>query len=538
MAAAGNLGLLAGLGDAAHEHNQRRLKQEDDVKNAFAGDLQRVMESEDWPEQSRMAAAHARYQLLSGGVKQKDYQKLWQSVHEASGRPGEEAPQVAAARSDLPSLQHMQGTLPAAAPIEPPQAAPVPQNNSLGLLAPSGDNVQGQNVFGPTQGRMGLQAPQPPQQNTVLQPPSFGQAVEAQVGQAQDIVSAAPPPPVVYGPTTRAEKNQQAMDMFKQQLNVQQQAQREQFAFEQAEKDKYAVDKNYVPVPKGSRYVLNPQTGQLTEVPNNGDDTSGETTPEKMLIDAERRKVKAAGGNPDDPAQMESIILGVKRRMSEAGRDPEAIDIRRLALEISDQQHIAQSYNTFQNDIAQFRQEYTGQMKNNTEALNAANADIEFLKAAKIGTDFGAIYKTMRMFDPSSVVREQEFAAGQKIGDWWDANIGNKLQQWSGKGYLTDNSRKEMMVAATKMKEIVAQAQQRLNDRYMPAADASGLPFDQIGFTGLHTYQPGANYRERPLYKSVLEGRPGFSGQKRSAGGPPTASPVLDAINKAFGANK
>lgn len=519
MSALVNLGLLAGAGDAAREHNQRKFQEEQAQKEAFAGDLQRIMESEDWPEQARIAAAHARYEILSGQAKVKDHQKLWQAIREASGRPGAEAPEVAAARSDMPALQNMQKTLPASAPIEAPQPGPAPQNNALGLLAPSSDNEQGQNVFGPTQGAFGLKAPQGQSQNTVLQPPSFGQAVDAQANQAQNIVAAAPPPPMVYGPTTRAEKNQQAMDAFKQQLQMQKAANLEQFEQEAAIKDRYSVDKNWQPVTKGSRVLYNPQTGETKEISMPaGMDTESDMTIEERYVDAELRKIKAAGGNPDDPNQFQGAVERAKARLAASGRNPATAAMMQIAQGGTQAWREFQSQMQLRDDTMKFTTAYEKKMDNAQAARQHVFKLREALATTSIGGDVAAIYSAMRALDPQSVVREQEYKTGATIGSYLD-QIAAKYANFIGTGKLSPGMRQEFIKIADILDRGVAKAEEAINDRFMPRADAMGLDFDQVGFSGKHTYIPGTKRRAAPS----------FGG--RTASGPPGAEDAqFDAL--------
>lgn len=505
------LGLLAGVGDAAGEHNRRRAQQEEAAKAAFAGDLQRIMESEDWPEQARMTAAQARYQLLSGGVKAKDYEKLWNAVHEASGRPGAEAPEVAAARSDMPALQHMQKTLPAAAPIAAPQTGAPVQNNALGLLAPSVANEQGQNVFGPTQETFGLKS-QTPTQNTVLQPPSFGQAVDTQAKQAQNIVSAAPPPPVVYGPTTRAEKNQQAMDAFKEQLRVQQQFGLETFEKEQEIRNRYApttVEKNWQPLAKGSRVLYHPQTGEIRQLDlPDTEDPAADMTIEERYVDAELRKIKAAGGNPDDPNQFQGAVERAKARLAASGRNPDTAAMMSVAQGGTQAWREFQAKMALRQDQAAFTTAYEKKMNDAQAARQHVFKLREALASTSIGGDVAAIYSAMRALDPSSVVREQEYKTGATIGSYLD-QLRAKYANFVGTGKLSPGMRKEFVRIAEILDRGVAQAEQAINDRFMARADALGYDFDQIGFSGKHTYIPGTKRKAAPT----------FGG--RSAAGPP-----------------
>lgn len=103
-------GVLAGLGDAAHEENQRTYQIAADARKGFADQLERIgMDTENWNENARTAAMQARLAVLSNPkAGPKDFNKHWQSVLDASQRPTQEATEQNAAKSAaLPALRSL-----------------------------------------------------------------------------------------------------------------------------------------------------------------------------------------------------------------------------------------------------------------------------------------------------------------------------------------------------------------------------------------------------------------------------------------------
>lgn len=85
----GHAGVLAGLGDAAHEQNVREFQQRADARKAFADQLEKIgMDESNWNEAARTAALQARLSVLANPkAGEKEFQKHWQSVLDASSRP-------------------------------------------------------------------------------------------------------------------------------------------------------------------------------------------------------------------------------------------------------------------------------------------------------------------------------------------------------------------------------------------------------------------------------------------------------------------
>lgn len=472
------LGFLAGVGDAAREHNARQDDDNRKKRDVFADDLRRVMESEDWPEQARMAAAQMRYKLYSDPkIKGKDYEKMWQEVHAASQRPGVPNREAAAAASETPGLQSLNNTLSKGPQSEVPAAAPgaltmgTPQPGSaLDLLRPDGAAPS----FGDT-GALGLQAPQ--QTNNVLAPPTLMERTQQKIAENQTTM-ANNPTPTIAGPYSRAEKNSWAWDQFKQQ----QEAQLDQFRQQEQIRADMRPDKFVIGA--DGAIVLNQQTGEVEK--------TGITKPEKLSNEEQVvQDMLTANNLPNTAANRVAMRERMIQQDAEAHRDPGAGDLRAVT-----------AYNMNENRRAQFDQQtviraealkrdYNSAKFNASLSIRYAQALKACVQQASLGGDLGVIFSAMRMLDPGSVVREQEYRTGQDLGGPWHSFLG-RMNQLRGNGILDETTRQEFNRLADLFVKNASRDYMLINNTYMSMADARGIPAPMVGFSGPSTYRPGS----------------------------------------------
>lgn len=206
------LGVLAGVGDRLRDRNAEESRKAEADRQAFARDLERVMESEDWPEQARLTAAQMRAELYSNRkLKAKDYPKLWENVRNSSGRPVSGAAERNTQRGALPQMEGMLSGL----------------GQMLGASGqmPTGASA-GQLPAGPSGNPEGVaSAPPAPTAPTSLSmlAPGLGVGVEAirrQMAETVRSLGTQAEPVTAYGPWTRGERSQHQMAELKHQLDM------------------------------------------------------------------------------------------------------------------------------------------------------------------------------------------------------------------------------------------------------------------------------------------------------------------------------
>lgn len=484
------LGLLAGLGDAAGKELDRRDRDSQAKRAAFADDLRRIMESEDWPEQARVAAANVRYRLFSDPkVKAKDYEKMWQEVHAASGRPGQQSQEVAAAKSDIPAMQSLRGNL-ATASAGVPQAKP----DGLTMRAPSPLDILGappDPVVG-AQGSQFLNLSPDVQTDNLVAPRNLFGAVGNRLEQNQNIVNAAPPVAAVYGPRTRAEKNMEAMELFKQQQGLQ----NEQYLWQKGVDSAFAKPQESWKFDTKRGVLVNELTGEikvpegLPAAPPSGSGPNGDMTPEELFHDSSLRAAEQAGLNIKDPNTFQNVLGKSKAKWAELSRDPDSDFWKGQS--ITQQQ----DWRRFQSDQAtvrnaeQLKNDYNKSRDQASASIRYAQSLKEAVRQASLGGDLAVIFSAMRALDPGSVVREQEYRVGQSLGGPFYTLLG-KMNQLSGRGILAQKVRNEFDSLADMMIQMANADYQRINDLYMGVADARGIPPSMVGFSGPSTYVQG-----------------------------------------------
>lgn len=219
-------GLLAGAGDIAAQENRDRhqqqlqiLQQEHDDLHTAAGDFEKIMNSDDWPAEARMAAAQARYSILSGTVKPKQVDKLWVGVRQASRRPVVGARERNASRSMLPSIQAMAGAR------SEPGTMPLPAGGAGG-----GTEATAKSPFGESNANdAGGAPPQSSPFGLDFIVPGMSDALRQQATQLQTFLGS-PEQESVEGPYTRGEQSDMAMQQLLRQLQIQNQFRPDKYA--------------------------------------------------------------------------------------------------------------------------------------------------------------------------------------------------------------------------------------------------------------------------------------------------------------------
>lgn len=89
--------------------------------------------------------------------------------------------------------------------------------------------------------------------------------------------------------------------------------------------------------------------------------------------------------------------------------------------------------------------------------------------------DIGRVFMFMKSFDPSSVVRESEFALGQTVGGMWDM-FKSKIDKITGVGQLTPDQRKEMFDVMRSIQRGVDKRLAAKNAEFAKRYEAFGVP--------------------------------------------------------------
>lgn len=529
------LGFTAGLGDAARATNERRRKEAIDKRDRFDQALTRVMESEDWPEQARDAAARIRVRLFSDEkLKDKDYAALWDEVRQASGRPGQPTAEVAAARSNLPALQSLQDTLGGAdhVPAAPNDDLTMRRAGSptLDLLRPAPDPIMG------AQGASAFTLQAPEQQNNLLAPRPLAGLVDQRLAENQNVVDSAPATPTVYGPKTRGERNVEAMDLFRQQQGMQLDTYRQQRQIDaEMRPDKYIVG-------AGGHIVLNQATGEW--------EATGLQRPENQTeMEAAISDYLSARGLPNDAAHRDRARDEIRRRNAAAGRDPNVVGLRQDLMDL----RISERLDKYDRDQREYqalnshkiRSVYEDDIKDAKVALPFAASIRRSAARATRGADFYMLYNMVRIADPNSVVREGELELLKSMLSVW-ANAAQATNKLTGADKaLADEARRAALdladLAEQRSVALLHGARRRadaLSERYGTDPgligtieyDATTGQLSPIEYGPFAMPQPGRPGTRNTTSPATPAGPPGAA-----TAPPPTGNAFTDALMKALG---
>lgn len=123
--------------------------------------------------------------------------------------------------------------------------------------------------------------------------------------------------------------------------------------------------------------------------------------------------------------------------------------------------------------------------KSDPEVKDLINASMSFSRFKALDEtsagDIGRVFAFMKSFDPSSVVRESEFALGQTVGSVLQ-NWLSKVDKITGEGQLTPTQRTEMFSALKGIQKAVERRLAAKDEQYRQRYEAFGVPED--------TYKP------------------------------------------------
>jgi hypothetical protein len=404
------LGFLSGFGDLARKKNDQDRQDSVRARDEFAKSLERIMESEDWPEPARVTAAKNRMRLFSDPkIKPKDYEKLLGEVHESSRRPGAAGPEVAAARGNAPVLRSLQQRMGQSTGIVPgsdrvlTQGAARPTGSSiLSLMGPGGQS-QTQNPFAqiaPPSGMpssLNLQQPVPEEDNLIA-PMSDREAIGEEVSETERI--AATPVADLYGPITRGERNQQAMEQFRAMIPLQL-----DFARQKAQVEREIDPPDTFADTAGGRFIYNKETGEFKPTGYQGEENK--TQQEQAIADR-----LAATGLGDTPANRDAVRRQLIAEEAALRRNPAIDTFRQIAANRYAEEAKARTGRDQRDYIFQASKHvndlYNESVKTVRVGLPFARSIREAIKDPSKGGDFMAMYSTVRAVDPNSVVREGE----------------------------------------------------------------------------------------------------------------------------------
>lgn len=474
-------GLFAGLGDAAGRENDKRDAEARQQRTAFADDLRRVAESQDWPEEARNTAARMRYLLFQPGgkVKAKDYEKMWDEVRRASGRPGQQSAEVAAAASDIPVMQSLRGKIgPGQVPPAQPDSLTMRTNGpSMDLLRPSSEPA----VPG-TGGFMNMQPPA--QTNNLLAPPSLGQMAGNRLTEAAGTVAGAPPVPTVYGPKTAAERNIEAFDAFKAQQGMQLDTYRKQREIDaEMRPDKFIIGAD-------GQLILNQQTGQATP--------TGVTKPQNQTeMEAAISDYLQAKGLPNNPATRTQARNEIRRANAEAGRRPDDGGLgEKFMLQFGAQEarYTAAERDRTLNNALVIRKQFEKDIAPAKLSLRMARDLDAASQRATRGGDFVMLYDLVKAVDPQSVVREGEVRLLASMMSTW-ANMEQWARKLSGSSAALPNEARRAAQDAAKLLKQASLG--KWNEALEIAESDATMRQVQPGLVGLQEIDP-ATFVIRP----------------------------------------
>lgn len=499
------VGFWVGLGDRARDENDQIAAESRRKRDTFAEDLRKVAESPDWGEESRNVAARIRHALLSPGAKfkEKDYAKLWDQVRAASARPGQPSAEVAAAASEVPALQSLRQKI---APTQGPTSAmpdgSAPQQ-TMDLLRPQD---------GPSTGNF-MNIRPAPQTNTLLAPRSFSETIDDSLETNKRIVANAPPPPMVYGPKTAAERNMEAMEAFKQQQALRLDTYRQQKQIDNDMRpDKYVFGAD-------GQVIMNPETGEIKP--------TGVTKPQPNSTEMEQAIADylVATGQPDTPSTRTAARVELRRRFAEAGRDPNpgnGVSERfERTFELSEARFLSSERDRILNNALDIRRQFQKDTQQPRLSLQMAR-DLEVsARQATRGGDFVMLYNLVKSVDPQSVVREGEINLLKAMLSTW-AN----MEQWARKltgsnAALPNEARQAALDAARLLKQAsIGKWQEAIESAEMDASQRQVQP----GLVGLDEVDPRTFAIRKRVYPQSTLPQPTLPGQAPGVSGPPSVS--------------
>jgi hypothetical protein len=124
-------------------------------------------------------------------------------------------------------------------------------------------------------------------------------------------------------------------------------------------------------------------------------------------------------------------------------------------------------------DEATLRREFNG-LTSNRRALRSAYSSIRQLSNGGAQNDIGLVYQIMKMHDPTSVVRETEFATAQNAAGVPD-RIRNQWNKVKSGAFLNPEQRKEIVATAENLMRGADEQYSMLSQQYQQLALASGL---------------------------------------------------------------
>jgi len=217
----------------------------------------------------------------------------------------------------------------------------------------------------------------------------------------------------------------------------------------------------------------NPGQGRSPNAP-------GGTSPEVAAIDAEMQRLTGllpSAPNTESREKTEAVIRALREKRNALTGDRSRSD--------SDQQRLFDNERNMRKDFDTASTAYMDSGRMLTDLLSSAKGN------SGIG-DVAMVYAMMKMFDPTSVVREGEFATAknaagvdERVRAAWNSLIGN--------GKLSAEQRRQMISLARDYFGTRAYAQRGVNDRFRRQAKDYGLNADRIVYDPYATLMSEAN---------------------------------------------